>query len=511
MKRSIVWLATASAAFGSQNIFSVHDDLLAFPQYEIIFSDTFISDTDAESRLAYAASSSSARSKPTSPTSQDPSRPSETSSDISHISHHRSYDPSSSGEEYPFNDQTDAYETMILNNKRFLCAIPHVSTPEKNKTAEASARAEEERELARATDRGWELLKEMEGQCMYFISGWWSYSFCYNAQIRQFHQLPPSKGAPIYPPVEDPGVPAYVLGEVVTPESGDRDPDDVTTTGIQSATSGSQVGELQARGETRYLVQKLGGGTVCDLTGKDRKVEVQVGILSQSTKRQLAEKWHLLQFHCHPQSHDRIGWIKEVSTCSYLMVIYTPRLCNDVAFLPPRQSKANPIACREVVPEPSIADWKARKAASASNLLKSSTNSKEPVIIGGTEIGAMQLVGKKGRRIEGGAVAGGPQYLGVVATSEGTAKGGKVQKLTKEELQKKQLDPELVESLKEEVQKMAGDKGWKLEVVDAHGIREMRGIVDEEDDDGEGKEDGDGEASVVDEGEGSEEEYKEDL
>ncbi|KAI9708871.1 MAG: hypothetical protein M1812_007863 [Candelaria pacifica] len=88
------------------------------------------------------------------PTSQDPSQPSETSSDLSHISRHQSYDPSSNGEEYPFNDETDTYETMILHNKRFLCAILHVLTPEKNKTAEASARAEEERELARATDRG---------------------------------------------------------------------------------------------------------------------------------------------------------------------------------------------------------------------------------------------------------------------------------------------------------------------------------------------------------------------
>ena len=38
----------------------------------------------------------------------------------------------------------------------------------------------------------------------------------------------------------------------------------------------SGQGELVQRGESRYLVQKLGGGTVCDLTGKERKVEVQV-------------------------------------------------------------------------------------------------------------------------------------------------------------------------------------------------------------------------------------------
>ena len=37
--------------------------------------------------------------------------------------------------------------------------------------------------------------------------------------------------------------------------------------------------------------------------------------------------------------------IKEVSTCSYLVVIHTPRLCNDVAFQPPQENKPNPISC----------------------------------------------------------------------------------------------------------------------------------------------------------------------
>ena len=31
------------------------------------------------------------------------------------------------------------------------------------------------------------------------------------------------------------------------------------------------------------------------------------------------------------------------------MVIYTPRLCNDAAFLPPREDRANSISCREVM------------------------------------------------------------------------------------------------------------------------------------------------------------------
>jgi hypothetical protein len=36
------------------------------------------------------------------------------------------------------------------------------------------------------TASGLELLREMEGKCMYYFSGWWSYSFCYQKQIKQF-------------------------------------------------------------------------------------------------------------------------------------------------------------------------------------------------------------------------------------------------------------------------------------------------------------------------------------
>jgi protein OS-9 len=36
------------------------------------------------------------------------------------------------------------------------------------------------------------------------------------------------------------------------------------------------LARLETKGEMRYLVQKLKGGTTCDLTGKERRIEVQV-------------------------------------------------------------------------------------------------------------------------------------------------------------------------------------------------------------------------------------------
>ncbi len=224
------------------------------------------------------------------------------------------------------------------------------------------------------------------------------------------------------------------------------------------------------------------------------------------------------QFHCHSQSADRIGWIKEITTCSYLMVIYTPRLCNDVAFLPPRENKANPIACREVVPSQDIPAWEARKASEAERKLLQPAGEKRPVV-GGVEVGAMLKVGKEGRRIESGQVAGGGVKVDVVAKSEGGANGGKVQRLSNEDLKKLDVNPETVDRSRKELQELAGDKAWKLEVVDApNGVHELRGIVDGDANDGEqadgskeGEADGEGEDEARYEGDGSEEEYKEEL
>ena len=275
--------------------------------------------------------------------------------------------------------------------------------------------------------------------------------------------------------------------------------------------------EIQAKGtsSSRYLSQKLSGGTTCDLTGSPRRVEIQ--------------------FHCHPQSADRIGWIKEVSTCSYLMVVYTPRLCNDVAFLPPREERAEAISCREVVKEEDVPAWEARKAQEAQTRLVPGTTIEGTgrPIVGGIEVGGMALVGREGRRLEL------PQNMQpgshnhdmlhaedasktvTLVTQEPRERGGKIKRLNDKELRGMELDPGVVEAARRELEDVAEGKGWRLEVFETGGGgRELRGIVD-----GEGGEDGeewrgeadggqymgDGDEGDGEEGEGSQEEYKDEL
>lgn len=392
----------------------------------------------------------------------------------------------------------ESYETMWLNHKQYLCSIPIVEAPQRNETSEAEALAEEKKELARATDRGWELLQDLGGgSCLYFISGWWSYSFCYGQEITQFHQLPPQPGRPAFPPQRDPTYPQYVLGRVKSHVKDKEDLDSSTEVSAQADQSRHPpTTELQVKGDTRYLVQKFDDGTTCDLTGKPRRTEVQ--------------------FHCNENVNDVIGWIKEVTTCSYLMVVYTPRLCRDVAFLPLKESKANIIACQQVLPDTEIAKWKEHKTGEAELSMRGAETKPHPINVGGVVIGGGKYFGKGGPNlplpVNWSPGMSGQTTPDVIARSRGKADNNKVEVLSDEALQKMDLDPEVVEQLKTELQKLAGERGWRLEIVDIPDeTREIRGIVDgdEEEGEGEGKEGNDGKESEEDEG--SEETYKEEL
>ena len=286
--------------------------------------------------------------------------------------------------------EIDSYHEMVLDGQRFLCGIPSVSSTGKDNTSTSTPNPEDEAlELARATNRGLELLSDLEGKCLYYAAGWWSYSFCYMKEVRQFHARVPGQGVPVYPPAEDPDSKTYVLGRFQ--KNSERG---------QPTAASTEVAALQTKGESWYLVQYLERGTICDLTRRPRKIEVQ--------------------FHCHPQSPEHIAWIKEVTTCSYVMMVYTPRLCNDVAFQPPQVEKPNSIKCREIISPEHVSIWEAALASKKERAKKElvETTDEPFVTVGDIQVGAMKTVGKDGKRIEKDQFGfGGERKIKVVARS----------------------------------------------------------------------------------------------
>ncbi|OQE34575.1 hypothetical protein PENCOP_c017G06686 [Penicillium coprophilum] len=435
------WLVLACAvcsAWANKKPFNINDDLLAYPQYQVKFPEEYVLESHAEALLQSQAS----------PRANDQNNP-------QIYMGQGSMDSTDQPED--LNGSSFAYEEMILEDRRLLCQIPRITNDVHNTTRDKeNSKVEEQKELARATDRGLELLREMEGRCMYYFSGWWSYSFCYQKQVKQFHALPAGRGVPHYPPIEDTATHSFVLGRFI----GDQGEEEK-----QSART--DVAELHTKGGSRYLVQHLNGGTKCDLTGRERKVEVQ--------------------FHCHPQSTDHIGWIKELTTCSYLMVIYTPRLCDDVAFLPPQQDEVHTIECREILMPDEVTEWEAIKEwYTANQLADAATDADADVaqselpIIGGIEVGGRKIVGMEGKIIEKGRVASaGEERVEVVAKRE----NGEIRKMSKQVLKKYDIDPEKLEEMKNLLEEQADGKDWTLEVVESNGVIKFQGVLEEDEED----------------------------
>jgi protein OS-9 len=475
--------------------FSVHHDLLAYPQFEVVFSDTYISEPDVQALLDAADAAHP---------SYDAGLASQT--DITSTIRPAADHGRDLGADGHGRTVAESYEIMSLPPHRYLCAIPIIEPPAApNKTATELAKAEEARELARASAHGLDLINELDGTCLYHMWGWWSYRFCYGQDVVQFHAVASSvKGGP---PTRDINTAEYILGRVPDPHVASRS----SRRGQQRqqddhsppAAPVSPTTELQVKGDQRYLVQRMGDGTVCDLTGRERTIEVQ--------------------YHCSPGStQDRIGWIKEVTTCSYLMMVNTPRLCVDVAFQPPKEERANIISCRVIVPESGQAEWHARKTleAQAAMVGRAREAAKAPIVIGGVVVGGRQIIGQgedgkeapklsPPRNFRGGSSSLN-QLVEIIASASGKDEGGEVQIMTEEQLQELDLSPEVIDNLKKEIQKLAGDRGWKLELVEVPGnARELLGVIDDEEE-SESKENSNkngGKGEGKEEGEGSEEEF----
>ncbi|KAG9256606.1 protein OS-9 [Emericellopsis atlantica] len=456
MRRRNAALLVASLRLGGAQArsFSVHEDLLAFPQFDVVFDEQWISKDDAQSLIAGDAPHATQ------------------STDISHATTEGNTGPPE------HDDAGKEFKIMKLAAQEYLCSIPMLQpdAPE-NETANELAKAEEARELSRATLSGWELLGDLAQNCLYFGSGWWTYRFCNNVEIVQFHAAAtPPLGRP---PIRDKSTAEYVLGAVPSlPHS--------TTSREQLLDEDDKPvpAEVQTKADQKYLVQKLEGGTVCDLTGRERTIEVQ--------------------YHCVPGLREpRISWIKEVTICAYLMVVNTPRLCKDVAFLPPKEITANPISCQLIVEKgsspPLLGEEQTADADGANGWMPQKEDQsplkapwKKQQVVGGVVVGARNI-------LSGGDEQGKPpvqlntprNHLGntfheeglieLVAKRASKAEGGKVEAMDQDEMETYEIDPQMVEEMRQEVERLAGDLGWRIEIVELpNEDRELRGYVDDD-------------------------------
>ncbi|OBT66418.1 hypothetical protein VE03_04850 [Pseudogymnoascus sp. 23342-1-I1] len=510
MRRDLAALiAAVGLASASQTVFSIHDDIDAFPQYNIVFSPSPISSSEAADLLEPPKASDGA-------------------------------EPAAIPLEYT---------RLLLHSTPHLCSIPRPPHEERNLTSEAIHKASLTLELSRANTHGWELLSPLGGSCLYYTADWWSYKFCYNDSITQYHAAPPQPGHPQFPPVRDPRTPQFVLGRAKKIPGQDSKThgkfyDDGTNEKAEGGSDlelrGSQEGSdyyedeiqgiLQDNGDNRYLAHKMKSGTLCDLTLRPREIEIQ--------------------YHCGTTESDRIMWIKEVTTCSYLMVVHTPRLCSDAAFQPQAQAESHEILCKPIIGEEgteSSATDSAQEPASSGEATGTSENAADilkslakesakdkPLIIGGTVVGGGEyfpaaeppllrppkfwnanlkgankkpiMISKSDTKAAAGSSKGenaaakappgvpdsekltahvnarlesdGAVAIEILAHGQGQNDGYHI--MNDADLAKLGMKPSVVEGLAEQLRKKAGANVWTLALVEGEGVegREIRGVID---------------------------------
>ncbi|KAJ2144225.1 Protein OS-9 [Coemansia sp. RSA 678] len=197
---------------------------------------------------------------------------------------------------------------------KFLCQIPRVT---RNATTAEPAAIESDDEAKQKNEetitRGLELLQPLRANCITHTTGWWTFEYCHNRLVRQYHRMAPDShghAAEI----------EYRLGEYSHRKhrsiSAAQEP-------VEHATQIRRIGRKQ------FLTQVWAGGTLCDITRQPREVEVQ--------------------FHCDANSPERIAHVEEVAVCQYVVVINTPRLCVDPGFYDTVASKVYDIKCQHVV------------------------------------------------------------------------------------------------------------------------------------------------------------------
>ncbi|GET04353.1 phytochelatin synthase-domain-containing protein [Rhizophagus clarus] len=208
----------------------------------------------------------------------------------------------------------------------YVCQIPYVV----NQTS--IEEAPEENKDVDLMKKGLASLEPLQDNCLYYYHGWWTYEYCHLSHVKQFHTQTIQTNMK---PIEDKSVNSYFLGRY--------DPRHATLPSSYKDKRGSksqqqQLGtDLQAVAGKKYLVQRWSDGTKCDLTGKPRRVEIQ--------------------FHCSQQPNDIIAVVTEKFTCHYLVVINTPKLCNDPAFHSKTLNKINHIECRRVISDEKFAQY----------------------------------------------------------------------------------------------------------------------------------------------------------
>jgi len=230
------------------------------------------------------------------------------------------------------NNQTLSRRLILRTDKgeRFLCDLP---TPPDSDEDETPLLSPEEQALINqeGVNRGVATLNSKKDKCIAAKVGWWTYKFCYNKKVTQFHMPTPDEDVKEETPITE-----FVLGNFAHPlpvssvlSAGEEDEIESFVELKENVNPNNRIATVKTTPNRNVLVQRWGGGTPCDLNKQLRSIEIH--------------------YRCFPGNTDQFLSIKEPKSCHYLLEIGSPQLCKDSFYAEKNVSIIHPIKCAEVV------------------------------------------------------------------------------------------------------------------------------------------------------------------
>ncbi|XP_010533104.1 PREDICTED: protein OS-9 homolog [Tarenaya hassleriana] len=199
-------------------------------------------------------------------------------------------------EDAPFHPDDDR-ESMVMrgkNGRKHLCYLPKDEEAMSGWTSSrenvSSVIMEAEKQVKLKTPD--ELLQPLSGKCLLRQEGWWSYEFCHQRWVRQLH-------------IEDDN---KISQEFIL---GNFDADTTAAFNENLSEASTMKDPRSSDASQRYHSHLFTNGTICDLTGKPREIEVR--------------------FVC-AETRAMVTSITELSTCKYALTVQCPTLCKHPMF-----------------------------------------------------------------------------------------------------------------------------------------------------------------------------------
>ncbi|XP_065052144.1 endoplasmic reticulum lectin 1-like isoform X2 [Rhopilema esculentum] len=221
-------------------------------------------------------------------------------------------------------------ESIVMNTKdkeSYRCFLPKIG--KSNGNDKETSRGPKAEDLLSG------ILTLKGTKCSYRLEPYWTYEVCHGLHVRQFHEEK-------VPGQEKPKVQEYFLGKVITEDPGEAATDDKKANEKQE-TESVKIPKKEIDGRlTPYFNFTMDNGTPCDIKhNKPRRVDIL--------------------YICHATANNEVFSVKETTTCEYEVIILTPELCHNPAYLM-KDNPVNGIHCLPLEGAPSrpsrIADSK---------------------------------------------------------------------------------------------------------------------------------------------------------